>query len=64
MRKTGFANNEFYHVYNRGVDRRFIFSDNFDIQRFYQSMKEFNSVEPIGSIYENSFSKLGRETSK
>ena len=64
MRKTGFANNEFYHVYNRGVDRRFIFSDNFDIQRFYQSMKEFNSVEPIGSIYENSFPKLGRETSK
>ena len=49
--------NEFYHVYNRGVDKREIFDDQYDIDRFYQSMVEFNSVEPIGSIFENSFRK-------
>lgn len=58
-----FANNEFYHVYNRGVDKRSIFGDEYDVQRFYQSMDEFNCVEPIGSIFENQY-KLGDPTSK
>lgn len=44
-------------MYNRGVDKRNIFSDSYDTSRFFQSISEFNSVEPIGSIYENSFSK-------
>ncbi len=70
MRKTDFVNDQFYHVYNRGVDHRFVFGDSFDMSRFYQSMEEFNSIEPIGSIYENRFRKtnplpqLGRATSK
>lgn len=60
---------EYYHIYNRGVDKRAIFGDIFDVLRFYQSMEEFNVIEPIGSIYENRFNKkdktkLGRETSK
>src|SRR3989344_778596 len=55
MRKTPFVNGEIYHVYNRGTDKRIIFSDNEDVERFIQSMEEFNVVEPIGSIYENSF---------
>ena len=65
MRKT-FVNVEFYHVYNRGTDKRFVFMDNYDFKRFLQSMEEFNSVEPIGSIYQNSFikSQLRRPTSK
>ncbi|MFH1978826.1 MAG: transposase [Patescibacteria group bacterium] len=57
MRKTEFANGEYYHIFNRGVDKRKIFSDKYDLQRFFQSMKEFNTLEPIGSIYENSFEK-------
>ena len=55
MRKTRFVNGEIYHVYNRGTDKRIIFSDNEDVERFIQSMEEFNVIEPIGSIYENSF---------
>ncbi len=55
MRKTDFQNGEFYHLYNRGVDKRSIFTDNNDFSRFLQSMDEFNVIEPIGSIYENSF---------
>jgi REP element-mobilizing transposase RayT len=55
MRKEEFANREFYHIFNRGVDKREIFSGVFDSQRFFQGMDEFNSVLPIGSIYEHSF---------
>lgn len=66
MRKTSFANGEFYHIYNRGTDKRTVFANNYDFQRFLQSMREFNSVDPIGSIYQNSFNKpqLRRPTSK
>lgn len=64
MRKTNFVKGEFYHIYNRGVDKRNIFSSETDIRRFLQSMDEFNSIDSIGSIYENSFRLLGRPTSK
>jgi len=62
-RKTPLENGEFYHIYNRGVDKRNIFSDVDDMQRFFQSMIEFNVVDPIGSLYENSF-RLGGSTAK
>jgi REP element-mobilizing transposase RayT len=42
MRKTQFANNEFYHVYNRGTDKRKVFLDNSDYQRFLLSMQLMN----------------------
>jgi len=69
MRKTIFANGEFYHIFNRGVDKRDIFSDQSDLQRFFQSMNEFNTIDPIGSIFENRFkdqnnNQLGRQASK
>lgn len=62
-RKKPFVNGEFYHVYNRGVEKRNIFSDQDDLERFLQSMIEFNVVDPIGSLYENSF-RLGGPTPK
>ena len=57
MRKTPFVNKEYYHIFNRGVDKRKVFLDGDDLDRFLQSMDEFNSVAPIGSIYENSFNE-------
>jgi hypothetical protein len=60
-RKTPLANDEFYHIFNRGVDKRDIFTDTGDLDRFLQSMQEFNSVTPIGSIYEHSFAKNKEE---
>lgn len=56
-RKVRFVKGEYYHVYNRGVDKRTIFNDEQDVTRFLQSMLEFNVEKPIGSIYENSFLK-------
>lgn len=63
-RKIEFANGEFYHVFNRGVDKRIIFSDRQDVDRFFKSLIEFNVVDPIGSLYENSFLQLGGSTAK
>jgi len=57
MRKTQFANGEFYHIYNRGVEKRQIFMNIRDLNRFFQSMTEFNTIDPIGSIYEYHFAK-------
>ena len=60
MRNLVFADNEFYHIYNRGTDKRSIFSDRKDLHRFFLSMQEFNTIEPIGSIYEESFNKANK----
>lgn len=57
MRKVAFVEDEYYHIYNRGVDKRSVFEDHKDLERFFQSIKEFNSLEPIGSIFEKSFNK-------
>ncbi len=67
MRKIPFVNNEYYHIFNRGVDKRQIFCEYDDIDRFLQSINEFNVINPIGSLFENSFRKkesLGSSTSK
>lgn len=63
-RKISFANGEVYHVFNRGVDKRIIFTDRYDMDRFFKSIIEFNVIDPIGSLYENSFLELGGETAK
>jgi len=66
-RKIIFLEDEYYHIFNRGVDKRIIFQDQKDFNRFLLSMIEFNSVDTIGSIFENSFRKrkpLGNGVSK
>ncbi len=42
MRKIQFAENEYYHIYNRGTEKRKIFLNNFDYQRFLLSLKLMN----------------------
>lgn len=65
-RKAIFANKEFYHIFNRGVDKRTIVLDSNDADRFIKSVLFFNSEKPIGSIYEKTFSqnKFGGLTAK
>ena len=57
MHKIKFTKDETYHIFNRGVDKRKIFSNQKDLDRFFKSMLAFNCVEPIGSLYEQSFQK-------
>ena len=51
MRESPLITNEYYHIFNRGVDKRNIFLDQNDFVRFLTSMREFNVQKPIGSIY-------------
>ncbi len=57
MRKVVFSVGECYHIYNRGVDKRNILKDRSDWERFFKSMREFNRVDTVGSLYELSFVK-------
>jgi len=50
MRKQPLLTGEYYHIYNRGVDKRDIFSDKNDIFRFVESIKEFNREDKINSL--------------
>lgn len=43
MRKTIFANGEYYHIFNRGVDKREIFLDARDYNRFLLAMDLLNN---------------------
>ncbi|MCG2694825.1 transposase [Candidatus Parcubacteria bacterium] len=51
MRKVPFVVGEFFHIFNRGVDKRDIFSDKYDAFRFIQSLKEFNRIETGNDIF-------------
>ncbi|OGF25259.1 hypothetical protein A2303_06355 [Candidatus Falkowbacteria bacterium RIFOXYB2_FULL_47_14] len=51
MRKVKFETGEYYHIYNRGVDKREIFGDEKDYVRFLRSMREFNRKQNIGSLF-------------
>ncbi|MFC1756585.1 transposase [Patescibacteria group bacterium] len=42
MKKPQFANNHFYHVFNRGTDKRKVFMDDKDYHRFLFSLRDFN----------------------
>ncbi|MDD5489785.1 MAG: transposase, partial [Candidatus Moranbacteria bacterium] len=45
MRKIKFANGEYYHIFNRGVDKRKIFLEEKDYQRFLLSLNLLNDEE-------------------
>ena len=66
MRSPIFNTGDFYHIYNRGNNKRSTYLDFYDFQRFLESVDQFNTENTIGSIYENSFRKrpLGSPTSK
>lgn len=42
-----FFNGEYYHIYNRGVEKRDIFLDEADYYRFILGVTGFNAVDPI-----------------
>ncbi len=50
MRTHPFINGSYYHIYNRGVDKRDIFTNKKDIERFLLCMKLFSYKEPVRSL--------------
>jgi REP element-mobilizing transposase RayT len=64
MRKNPLITNQYYHIYNRGVDKRDIFMNKKDIYRFMLSIKEFNTIYPVGSIRDNIRDELDVKTKR
>lgn len=50
MRKHPFITDSYFHIYNRGVDKRDIFMDEKDVERFLLCMKLFSYKDPVGSL--------------
>lgn len=63
MRKTIFANGEHYHIFNRGVDKREIFSDSKDYERFLTSMNLLNDSREGLMIEWRDFKKCNTKAS-
>jgi hypothetical protein len=45
VRRISFVNDEYFHVYNRGVEKRNIFMDESDYRRFLTSLILMNDVD-------------------
>lgn len=54
MRKEIFLSNHFYHVYNRGVDKRTIFLNERDYERFYTGICLLNDAR----VHDYNFSQI------
>lgn len=50
MRYVQFVNEGYYHVYNRGVDKRTIFVDRADYERFIKGLAEFRDPYHIPHV--------------
>ena len=50
MRETIFINHYFYHIYNRGVEKRQVFMNDKDHFRFVHDLFELNNQETVSNI--------------
>jgi len=50
IRKFTFAPGEYYHCYNRGVDKRVIFTDSDDYSYFLRSLRAYNTSKVSGKL--------------
>lgn len=48
-RKEPFVTGQYYHVYNRGVDKRRIFMNKKDCERFLDRLVKYNRVETMSN---------------
>ncbi|MCX6791129.1 MAG: transposase [Candidatus Gribaldobacteria bacterium] len=58
MRDINFVNGEYYHIYNRGVDKREVFLDKKDYWKFFDGMRDFNN----STYYQDRLGALGLST--
>ena len=52
MWQIKFQNEYYYHIYNRGVDKRDVFMDQKDYLRFLTSLREFNCMHQVISLHQ------------
>lgn len=46
IKKPDFVNDFYYHIYNRGVEKRPLFIDSTDCSRFIENLYDFNDTNP------------------
>ena len=63
MRKKPLVDNEYYHIYNRGVDKRQVFLDDKDFSRFLISMNLLNDKEDGAMIKWRDYKKYVKNAS-
>ncbi len=51
MKKPKFVENQIYHIFNRGVDKRKTFLNNEDYFRFIHDLFEFNDKEIVSNVF-------------
>jgi hypothetical protein len=49
-RKVPFVTDQYYHIYNRGADKRDIFLTNKDYYRFIHDLYEFNDLDNVVNV--------------
>ena len=57
IRKIIFENRIYYHVFNRGVDKKIIFHDEEDMKYFLDRLVDFNNDKPVGGVMRQSLIK-------
>ncbi len=62
MQKPLFAQDNYYHIYNRGVEKRTIFLDDFDRFRFIHDLFEFNDTAPAGKFSKGRFPSASKQS--
>ena len=50
IRKIIFETERYYHVFNRGTDKRIIFHDKEDVEYFLSRLDDFNNNHPVGGV--------------
>lgn len=62
MRKTIFAIDQYYHIYNRGVDKRIVFMGKRDYERFLYLLAACNDTTPLlnSQFYYRGFASIER----
>ena len=59
MKRPRLVNEQIYHIYNRGVEKRSIFLEDNDYFRFIHNLFEFNDEMPAQNIYYRNLYEVG-----
>ena len=57
MKRIPLVVGEYYHIYNRGVDKRTIYENDADFKVFINELKGLNNSVPVGGIYADRLNK-------
>ena len=60
LRKDPFVNGEYYHLYNRGIDKRIIFKSKYDYERFIMLLYVSNSNNKDPFRLDNLINRQGK----